>query len=460
MSATLPTPSRLALQFGDMPMGQLLFRESDRTYAVELAEPFLRSRHEIAPIIYPFLDAFRFGLVEYHGEPGATSPFAGGLPGFLADSLPDKWGETLAQIEDPARAATLMGMFSRVGGGGQGAIVFTIPDAPTVVAVQSQEDLAELATRANRLYKRIGGARVRTAPLSAGGSLGGIFPKAVVHLPANACAGGVVAAPQILVGGDTPADSAPGIVKFSPVPDDEDQGAVEFAFHEMAKAAGLRLPAACLLVDGAGIRHFAVTRFDRIRRQDGTFKRLHVQSLSALLHRRPVGDIRYEELIVLASRLGGPLEAREAFRRVIFNLLSTNRDDHGRNHAFLYDPEVRLWKLAPAYDLNPNFSETLEAIRWGDGTELPTRFTELIALARIGGISEAQAMETFEEVDAAIEQWPQFATAAGVRPEITKIWAEGIFSATKQGGPLRADARAYLLGKQQRRRAKRSSTKG
>ena len=251
----------------------------------------------------------------------------------------------------------------------------------------------------------------------------------------------------------------PGIVKFSPIPDDEDQGAVEFAFHEMAKAAGLRLPPACLLVDSEGGRHFAVTRFDRARRHDGTFKRLHVQSLSALLHRRPVGEIRYEDFIVLASRLGGPSEAREAFRRVIFNLLSTNRDDHGRNHAFLYDPDVRLWKLAPAYDLNPNFSETLEAIRWGDGTELPTRFTELIALARIGGISEAQAMETFEEVDAAIEQWPQFATAAGVRPEITKIWAEGIFSATKQGGPLRADARAYLLGKQQRGRAKRHSAK-
>ncbi len=441
-------------------MGQLLFRETDRTYAVELEEAFLRGRYEIAPVIYPYLDVFRSKLVEYSGGLEATSPFAGGLPGFLSDSLPDKWGATLAQIEDPARAFTPMDMFSRVGRGGPGAIHFRAPDASPTTPKQSQESLTNLAERANGLYRGAVETKVRTAPLSVGGLLGGIFPKAVVHLPANACAGGVVAAPQILVGGDTPANSVPGIVKFSPVPDDEDQGAVEFAFHEMAKAAGLRLPAACLLVDGAGIRHFAVTRFDRIRRQDGTFKRLHVQSLSALLHRRPVGEIRYEDFIVLASRLGGPLEAREAFRRVIFNLLSTNRDDHGRNHAFLYDPDVRLWKLAPAYDLNPNFSETLEAIRWGDGTELPTRFTELIALARIGGISEAQAMETFEEVDAAIEQWPQFATAAGVRPEITKIWAEGIFSATKQGGPLRADARAYLLGKQQRRRTKRSSTNG
>jgi serine/threonine-protein kinase HipA len=453
MATSRPPIERLELFFGQLRMGSLLAgptNPSRRVYAVELIPEFLSSRYEIAPVVYPFLDAFRSGLIEYHEGPDATSPFAGGLPGFLADSLPDQWGALLASHEDPQRAASLMGMLSRVGAKGQGAIIFKEPDEPPTAYPLIEESLASLTKRAYRLYKNKAGTKAHTLPFSSGGSLGGIYPKAVIHLPTQMRSNALMLSHNVLIGGDTPADHVPCIVKFSPLPDDEFHGAVEFAFHNMARAAGLRMPAACLLEDDSRGRHFAVERFDRKVLPDGKVQRLHLQSLSALLHRRPVGEIHYRDFVKAASFLGGAKDAQEAFRRVVFNLLSTNRDDHGRNHAFLYNPATRTWAMAPAYDLNPSVGEALHAIRWGDGSEIPQQFSDLLELALAEGIAKTKVIEIFQQVEDAIEQWPHFATAAGVGSDLIKTWGEGILSKTKHGGPLRADARAYRQQLQKR----------
>ncbi len=440
---------QLGLYLGELRMGRLLYRRVDRAFAVEVTPEFLASGHDIAPIIYPHLDVFREGIVEYRGEPKATSPFIAGLPGFIVDSLPDRWGQLLADREAPGKEWTIMDSLASIGAGGPGAIAFRVPGAPEVGSSEPvPENLAGLAALAERIKRSLPDkGRIRTGSLSTGGTLGGVFPKVGAHLPAKICKGGVVRAERLLVGGLPPAGHVPGIVKFSPIPDDETQGAVEYAFHTMACAAGLHLPPACLLEDDKGGRHFAVERFDRIVRPDGSVGRIHAQSLSALLHRDAVGAIRYEDLIVLASQLGGPKEALEAFRRVVFNLLATNRDDHGRNHAFLYDASRRSWSLAPAYDLNPSLGETLTAIRWGSGGEIPRRFGEVLELAASGGISEAEAVEVFEQVESAVAQWPKHARASGVSPEAAGAWGEGILSAAKQGGPLRTDAKAFIASR-------------
>jgi len=446
--ATNSIPEQLELFLEDLPMGRLFYRAADRTYAIELSPEFLASGHDIAPIVYPRLDKFRSGLVLFHGKPEATTSFPGGLPGFIVDSLPDKWGQLLLSSENPARDQSIMGILASVGGGGPGAIAYRLPgQAAPVPGEPKTEDLAEMAQLAEKIAKEQPVPRRQLGTFGTGGTLGGVYPKVGAQVPDGIRAGGVISLPRILIGGNPVRGFLPGIVKFSPTNDDESKGRVEYAFHLMALAAGLRLPSACLLEDGAGGLHFAVERFDRVLETDGSLVRLHVQSLSALLHENAVGAIRYEELVAAADRMGGPEEALEAFRRTVFNLLATNRDDHGRNHAFIYDWRNRTWSLAPAYDLNPSLGESLTAIRWGDGPEIPQRFAELLALAAIGGIAGNVAIDAFRRVDLAVTRWPEFAHMAGVDIGTAREWGAGMSSATKQAGPLRADARRQMTAR-------------
>jgi serine/threonine-protein kinase HipA len=207
----------------------------------------------------------------------------------------------------------------------------------------------------------------------------------------------------------------------------------------MAKNAGIRVPHACLVHDGER-RHFASARFDRYLRPDGTWGRRHVHTLSGFLHRRASdGQIDYEEFIRSARTLGGAEEARECFRRAVFNLLTTNRDDHGRNHAFLYNETERTWTLSPAYDLNPNVANVLIALTWLGSPEIPTRFEQLTRLAEIGGIPARAARTIYGEVEAAaLGGWNAAAAYAGVPEKITRIWEKEMIQQTK---PLRDDAR-------------------
>jgi serine/threonine-protein kinase HipA len=267
-----------------------------------------------------------------------------------------------------------------------------------------------------------------------GGSLGGVRPKVAADLPAS---GEFQQLQDILIGGVTPAGQVPSVVKLSP-PDDEGGGAVEFAFWKMAGDAGIRIPHACLVLDGER-RHFASARFDRHLRPDGSWGRRHVHTLSGFLHRRTSdGQIDYEDFIRLARALGGIGEARECFRRAVFNLLTTNRDDHGRNHAFLYHEADRTWTLSPAYDLNPNVANVLIALTWLGRAEIPTRFDQLTQLAEIGGITPRSAKSIYEEVEAAtLGGWRAVAARAGVPENIAGRWEKEMIQQTKL---LREDA--------------------
>lgn len=195
----------------------------------------------------------------------------------------------------------------------------------------------------------------------------------------------------------------------------------------MAKAADIRVPRACLVDDGERL-HFAVERFDRILNPAGQWERLHVHSLSGLLHKRAADlAIDYEELLRLSRVLGGATEAEECFRRVVFNLLATVRDDHGRNHAFLYDPRNRTWTLTPAFDLNPAVYNRLIALSFLQSADLPTDFADLDRFAAIGGMDRKRAREIYQKVETAvIGGWPAAAKKARVPSAIAAYWGKEI----------------------------------
>lgn len=427
-------PNLLQLKFLGDPLGVLAYRPDGPVHAFELDRAFLASGHDLSPLSLP-LASLAGGPRLF--RPGDT-PFAGGLPGLIADSLPDAWGERMLRHELPD-VQTLLGKLAAIGPRGPGAITFEpvlgagADQAPTAV------DLAALARDADRLRVTpvpLTTEQVNAALARGGSSLGGAYPKVAAHLRWK---GEFIARQEILVGGAPPAGYSPCILKFARS-SDEAEGAVEFAFWLMAKKAGIRLPRACLVHDGER-RHFAVERFDRYRRADDTLGRRHVHSLSGLMHRKAAdGAIDYEDFMRLSRRLGGAPEAAECFRRVVFNLLATNRDDHGRNHLFLYDENLRTWTLAPAFDLNPSVYNVLIALRWLGSAQIPTQFAALLRLAEIGGISARAAREIYGQVEAAtLGGWRAAATRASVPPAMIVYWEKEMIRQTQ---PLRDDAKA------------------
>lgn len=425
-------PTLLRIKFLGQPLGVLAYRPDLPAYALELDRAYLDSGHELSPLNLPNA-TFAAGPRLF--RPGDT-PFIGGLPGLIADSLPDAWGERMLRQEAP-EIKSAIGKLAVIGQRGPGALTFEPVLGPGADQTPTQASLAELAHDVDVLRSSPAPLTTdrRNSVLAKGGtSLGGAFPKMAAHLRFEE---DIIARREILVGGEPPPGYSPCILKFARS-NDEAEGAVEFAFWLMAKQAGIRLPRACLVHDGER-NHFACERFDRYRRPDGSVGRRHVHSLSGLLHRRASdGSIDYEEFMRLSRRLGGVREAAECFRRAVFNLLSTNRDDHGRNHAFLYNETDRSWTLAPAFDLNPNVANVLIALTWLGSNQLPTRFSAILKLAEIGGVSAKAAREIYDQVETAIlGGWRQAAGHAGVPQPMINYWGKEMLQQTQA---LRIDA--------------------
>lgn len=434
-------PSSVRLAFLGQPMGRLTHRENDGAHLLEFEASFLQLGHDLSPIAFP-LEQMAQPRVFRAGD----SPFPGGLPGLIADSLPDAWGERVMRAELP-QITTVVGKLAAIGRRGPGAITFEPALGLGRDADASSVELAALAERATAL------ASAKPAPLTTddvnaalakgGSSLGGAFPKTTAHLPLSA---DVIDKREILVGGPTPAGHVPCILKFSPA-DSDGGGAVEFAYMKMAKAAGLRVPRTCLVNDGQR-RHFAAARFDRYIASDGTMAKRHVHTLSGLLHRRASdGQLDYSDFMRVARRLCGHEEAVECLRRAIFNLLAVNRDDHGRNHAFLYDETARAWTLAPAYDLNPNVANVLIGLSWFGSAAIPQTLADLNRMAELAGIRPTMVRTIFGEVEeAVIGGWRRIATECDVPPEIVAIWEKEMLVQTRT---LRADvAKHPVKGRQ------------
>lgn len=437
MSAVEPT--LLQLKFLGEPLGRLAYRADTAVHALELDREFLASGHDLSPLSLP-VATFANGPRLFRA---GDTPFVGGLPGLVVDSLPDAWGNRMLQQEMP-EIKTVMGKLAVIGQRGAGAITFEPMLGAGADTTSTAVNLAELARDADRLRATpvaLTDEHVNAALAKGGSSLGGAYPKASVHLRLD---GELVERHEVLIGGTQPAGYSPCILKFAR-DTEEAEGAVEFAFWRMARKAGIRMPRACLVHDG-GRQHFAVERFDRYRRPDETIGRRHVHSLSGMMHSKAAdGAIDYEDFMRLSRRLGGAPEALECFRRAVFNLLATNRDDHGRNHVFLYNENTRAWALAPAFDLTPSVYNVLIGLGWLGSMAIPVKFAALLRLAEIGGITDKVARDIYHEVEAAtVGGWRKIAAEVGVPAAMVDYWEKEMIQQTK---PLRDD-----VGASQKRR--------
>jgi serine/threonine-protein kinase HipA len=183
----------------------------------------------------------------------------------------------------------------------------------------------------------------------------------------------------------------------------------------MAKAAGIAMSECRLFEEGAR-RHFMTKRFDRLENGD----KLHMQSLAALAHldfNDPAAH-SYEQALAVIRRLGLTMDAvEEQFRRMVFNVVARNQDDHVKNIAFLMDRRGQ-WSLAPAFDVmyafNPSGAWTARHQMSLAGKRDGFTLDDLKAVAATASMKRGRAEAITREVTAAVARWREFAAAAGV----------------------------------------------
>ena len=386
---------------------------------------FAQSGIEVSPLTMPLATrVYRFPEL-------APNTFHG-LPGMLADSLPDRFGHALvdAWLASQGRTPDSFNAVERLcytGARGMGALEFRPARGPAArqashVEIDRLVQLAsEILTHRDSLDVSFAGDEKKAALteiLRVGTSAGGARAKAVIawNPETNEVRSGQVAAGQGFQYWVLKFDGVSGN-RDKELEDPQGYGVIEYAYARMAKDAGIGM-SECRLFEESGRRHFMSRRFDRT---DGGDK-LHMQSLCGLAHfdYNLAGAYSYEQALLAMRRLGLPMESiEEQFRRMAFNVVARNQDDHVKNIAFLMDKTGR-WSLSPAFDVtysyNPAGQWTAAHQMTINGKNDDFNPDDFRACAKAASMKRGRAEAIVEEVRRAVSRWKDFADEAGVDP--------------------------------------------
>lgn len=395
--------------------------ESSSTAVFQYDGTFARSGIELSPLQMPLRPAPPYSF------PALRFESFRGLPGMLADSLPDDFGHAVidAWLARQGRSPDGFSAAERlcyIGTRGMGALEFEpvsgpVADASVDVEVSALFELASevLAQREglSTSFLREREDAVRDIRM-VGSSAGGARPKAVIAY--NEATG------QVRSGqAEAPEGFEHWLIKFDGVDshrevgDAKGYGAVEYAYSLMAGAAGINMAETRLLADGER-RHFMTRRFDR----PSSGGKVHMQTLAALCHYdfRMDGAYSYEQALQAIRQLGlGPEDVEQQYRRMVFNIVGRNQEDHVKNISFLMDRHGD-WSLAPAYDVMYAYNP---AGRWTSRHQMTVAgkrdgFTlaDLEACARAASLLKTLPRRILIEVTDVVADWPAFAADAGV----------------------------------------------
>ncbi|WIO73290.1 type II toxin-antitoxin system HipA family toxin [Porticoccaceae bacterium LTM1] len=412
---------------------------ADRDLAVFEFEPdFLRRGLDLSPINMPLQDALRGdGLYSFAGLNRDTYK---GLPGLLADSLPDKFGNNLidAWLARNGRSGADFSPVERLcytGSRGMGALEF----APAINRRGQEQsvpvEVAELVKLAQQItaersqlqvafdFERPAESQNGEAMLDilrVGTSAGGARPKAIIAMNDD----GDVRSGQV----EAPEGFDYWLLKFDGVDDLElgkpkGYGRIEYGYYLMAQKAGIQM-SECRLLEEGGRAHFMTRRFDRQRDSKGKMRKQHMQTLCGVAHfdfNMP-GAYGYEQAFTVMRQLRlSRIEAEQQFRRMVLNVLARNQDDHTKNIAFLMDEDGQ-WRLSPAYDVtyahNPAGVWTNQHQMSINGKRDHFTVQDLLDVGH--SISLPRPKQVIDEVHAAVQAWPEFAKQAGVAEKVSK----------------------------------------
>lgn len=404
-------------------IGAVSLQDGEDVASFEYDAEFAQSGIQVAPIAMPLSRrVYRF--------PELARPTFLGLPGLLADSLPDRFGNALidAWLASQGRQPGSFNAVERLcytGERGMGALEFAPVTGPrarqtTHIEVGRLVELAsEILTHRNTLQTSFAAEGREDALrdiLRVGTSAGGARAKAVVawNPKTNEVRSGQIKAGE---------GFEYWLLKFDGVSGNRDKeledprgyGLIEYAYYLMARECGIDI-SECRLFEENGRSHFMTRRFDRLAGGE----KLHMQSLCALAHYdfNMAGAYSYEQALLVMRQLRLPMQAIEQlFRRMVFNIVARNQDDHVKNIAFLMDKSGE-WSLAPAFDMtysfNPAGAWTASHQMTMNGKRDNFTLEDFNACAKTASMKRGRAAKILAEVQATVSKWKSFAEQAGV----------------------------------------------
>lgn len=392
------------------------------TATIEFDEGFVKEGIDLSPIIMP-LDNLARGnrIFSFPTLPRITYK---GLPGLLADSLPDRYGNKLisewlamrGRSEDDFNSVDKL---CYIGKRGMGALEYE----PAILGKEDKseliniEELAELARYVlNERNNLKPGAYISEKEtlndiIRVGTSAGGARAKAVIAINDKT---GQVRSGQV----DIPKGFEHWILKFDGIMDDRlgetaGYGRIEYAYYRMAKDAGINMEE-CRLIEENGRAHFMTKRFDR---KPGN-KRIHMQTLCAIAHfdYNDPNSYSYEQLFQIMRKMRLPYEdALEMYKRIVFNVVGKNLDDHTKNISFLLK-KGDSWRLSPAYDViynhNPEGKWTRRHQMSINGKRENISYKDLLVLGKENNIKTSKKI--IEQVLETLAKWKDYAADSGI----------------------------------------------
>jgi len=338
--------------------GAVLWNETTQTASFEYDPDFIKKGYELAPLKMPLVEKVIYNFLELRYRSTQEENTFSGLPGLLADSLPDRYGNRLinswlAQQGRPENSMNPIEKLCFIGSRGMGALEFD-PAAKINTEIFDIE-IDSLITVATKMLNdretfitniKEDELKAMQDILTIGTSAGGARAKAIIAYNEKT---GEVKSGQTSV----PKDFKHYLIKLDGVDDAQfgttkGYGRIEMAYYLMALDCGLDMMPSRLLEEN-GRAHFMTQRFDR---GQGNIKH-HVQTLCAMQHYdyNEVGAFSYEQLFQTMRLLGLPYpEAEQMFRRMVFNVIARNCDDHTKNFGFILKQNAE-WSITPAYDI-------------------------------------------------------------------------------------------------------------
>lgn len=408
--------------------GAVRWAEDEQLGYFEYDSKFLEKGFDLSPIKMPIVNGPRiYSFPELRKGRGNTEDAFKGLPGLLADALPDKYGNRLINVwlVQQGRLENSMNPVEKlcfIGSRGMGALEFEpaqIKSSKRSFAIE-MDGLVQIAQKMlnerESFLTNIGQdeGKAMTDILKIGTSAGGARPKAVIAYNQRT--------QEVRSGqGSVPKGFEHWLIKLDGISGEQfgersGWGRIEFAYYLMAKDCGIQISESQLLEEN-GRAHFMTRRFDR----DGNIKH-HIQSLCGLQHYdfNDMSGYSYEQVFQTMRLLRCTYpEAEEMFRRMVFNVLATNYDDHTKNFSFILK-KGEAWRLAPAYDLCFSFDETNHWVSKQtlsvNGKRLNIGKADLMTIAKDNNIKKAE--QIIDDINQTIESWPTYANIARVRADL------------------------------------------
>lgn len=344
-------------------LGALYLDKNNNAITFQYYDDFGNNGYEVSPILYPF----EKGRIYSNQIPRNENDTFKGLPEFIADILPDRWGTALMDrwLTENGRANNSCSVIERLlymGNRGMGALEFVTdmrPELSESIKITEFDGIVKIAAE---ILKQREGVSINFAKedealrtiISIGTSAGGSRAKAVVaYNPKNGeVRSGQVAAPEGFEHYLLKLDGVTNDILGDP----QHFGCIEYSYYKLAKACGIEMMESTLLPD-RNRKHFMTKRYDR----EGN-KKIHKVSLCGIegMDFNMPGAFSYEQMFSTMRKLSlKHSEAEQGFRRMVFNVIGRNQDDHTKNVEFLMN-EKGEWRLAPAFDMTYSYRPSSE----------------------------------------------------------------------------------------------------